>query len=98
MEPCMERGVTSLELFVLIQVLQSRTECTATRLRVTLIVSPQLVLKFPGIIQWSSRIVRFALPGAQQELVVICIYEELVQMEYAPPQELPISTTRVHVI
>ena len=36
--------------------------------------------------------------GAQQELVVICIYEELVQMEYAPPQELPISTTRVHVI
>ena len=52
----MERGVTSLELFVLIQVLQSRAECTATRLRVTLIVSPQLVLKFPGIIQWSSRI------------------------------------------
>ena len=36
--------------------------------------------------------------GAQQELVVICIYEELVTMEFAPPQELPISTTRVHVI
>ena len=32
------------------------------------------------------------------ELVVICIYEELVTMDFAPPQELPLSTTRVHVI
>ena len=37
-------------------------------------------------------------PGALQELVIICIYEELVTQEFAPPQELPISTTRVHVI
>ena len=37
-------------------------------------------------------------PGALQELVIICIYEELVKMEFAPPQELPISTTRAHVI
>ena len=32
------------------------------------------------------------------ELVIICIYEELVTQEFAPPQELPISSTRVHVI
>eukprot|EP01044_Picomonas_judraskeda_P030613 COSAG03_NODE_11087_length_611_cov_2.501953_1_plen_188_part_10 len=31
-------------------------------------------------------------PGALQELVIICIYEELVTQEFAPPQELPIST------
>ena len=37
-------------------------------------------------------------PGALQELLIICIYEELVTQEFAPPQELPISTTRVHVI
>jgi hypothetical protein len=37
-------------------------------------------------------------PGALQELVMICIYGELVTQEFAPPQELPISTTRVHVI
>ena len=37
-------------------------------------------------------------PGSLQELVIICIYEELVTQEFAPPQELPISTTRVHVI
>ena len=37
-------------------------------------------------------------PGALQELVIICIYEEHVAQEFAPPQELPISTTRVHVI
>ena len=27
-------------------------------------------------------------PGALQELVIICIYEELVTQEFAPPQEL----------
>ena len=37
-------------------------------------------------------------PGAFQELVIICVYEVLVTMEFAPPQELLISTTRVHVI
>eukprot|EP01043_Picozoa_sp_COSAG02_P025969 COSAG02_NODE_1480_length_12399_cov_250.195935_9_plen_132_part_00 len=37
-------------------------------------------------------------PGALQELVIICVYEELVTQEFAPPQELPISTSRVHVI
>ena len=31
-------------------------------------------------------------------VVIICIYEELVTQEFAHPQELPISTTRVHVI
>ena len=36
--------------------------------------------------------------GSRTELVIICIYEELVTQEFAPPQELPISTTRVHVI
>ena len=36
--------------------------------------------------------------GSLTELVIICIYEELVTQEFAPPQELPISTTRVHVI
>ena len=37
-------------------------------------------------------------PDALQELVIICVYEELVTQEFAPPQELPISTSRVHVI
>ena len=36
--------------------------------------------------------------GSLTELVIVCIYEELVTQEFAPPQELPISTTRVHVI
>ena len=36
--------------------------------------------------------------GSLTELVVICIYEELVTMDFAPPQELPLSTSRVHVI
>jgi hypothetical protein len=38
--------------------------------------------------------------GPLTELVVICIYEELVtmdmaDMDFAPPQELPLSTSRV---
>ena len=37
-------------------------------------------------------------PGAFQELVIICIYEELVTQEFAPPQELPISTTLVRLV
>ena len=36
--------------------------------------------------------------GSLTELVVVCIYEELVTMDFAPPQELPLSTSRVHVI
>ena len=36
--------------------------------------------------------------GSLTELVVICVYEELVTMDFAPPQELPLSTSRVHVI
>ena len=36
--------------------------------------------------------------GALMEVVIICIYEELVTQEFAPPQELPLSTTCVHVI
>ena len=36
--------------------------------------------------------------GSLTELVAICIYEELATMDFAPPQELLLSTSRVRVI
>ena len=36
--------------------------------------------------------------GAKQQLVIICVHDELWNMQYAPPAELPISTTKQPIV
>ena len=38
------------------------------------------------------------LAGAKQQLVIICVHDELWNMQYAPPAELPISTTKQPIV
>ena len=38
------------------------------------------------------------LAGAKQQLVIVCVHDELWNMQYAPPAELPISTTKQPIV